>query len=62
MAAYTKAQRNARKDKHKMSWGGLIMQTLWRAGMIAARISSLTLVTTVIKPWILVIMGNYYLK
>ena len=34
------------------------MQTFWRGGMIAARVSSITLATTVLGPWILLIMGK----
>ncbi|XP_068230219.1 uncharacterized protein [Palaemon carinicauda] len=59
IAAYTKAMRNARLDKHKMTISGLSLQTLWRVGMIAARVASLALVATVLKGWLLLILGAH---
>ncbi|KAK7084787.1 XK-related protein 6 [Halocaridina rubra] len=57
IAAYTKAMRNARLDKHKMTIAGLTLQTLWRVGMIAARVASLALVATVLEGWLFLILG-----
>ncbi|XP_064104747.1 uncharacterized protein LOC135214407 [Macrobrachium nipponense] len=59
IAAYTKAMRNARLDKHKMTISGLTLQTFWRIGMIAARVASLALVATVLKGWLLLVMGAH---
>nr|XP_045616315.1 uncharacterized protein LOC123769273 [Procambarus clarkii] len=57
IAAYTKAMRNTRLDKHKMTLSGLVLQTLWRVGMLSARVSALALVATILEAWILLIMG-----
>ncbi|XP_053631187.2 uncharacterized protein [Cherax quadricarinatus] len=57
IAAYTKAMRNTRLDKHKMSISGLVLQTVWRVGMIAARVGALALLATVLDGWFLLIMG-----
>ncbi|XP_076067157.1 uncharacterized protein LOC143040266 [Oratosquilla oratoria] len=57
IAAYTKAMRNTRQDKHKMSFVGLTLQTIWRAGMIGARVAALALIATVLKGWLVIIMA-----
>lgn len=57
IAAYTKAMRNTRLDKHKMTISGLVLQTVWRAGMIGARVLALALVATVIEGWLLLCLG-----
>lgn len=53
IAAYTKAMRNTRLDKHKMTVSGLVLQTVWRAGMIGARVLALALVATYLEGWLL---------
>lgn len=58
IAAYTKAMRNTRMDKHKMTLSGLILQTVWRVGMISARVAALALVATILGGWLLLIMGE----
>ena len=58
IAAYTKAMRNARLDKHKMTFSGLALQSIWRVGMIAARVASLALVATVLEGWLLLAVGK----
>lgn len=60
IAAYTKAMRNTLPAKHKMTVSGLVLQTFWRMGMIAARVAALALVATVLNEWLLVIMGLYF--
>lgn len=61
IAAYTKANRNTRLDKHKMTISGLVLQTVWRAGMIGARVLALALVATVIEGWLLLYLGELLL-
>ncbi|ROT72519.1 XK-related protein 6 [Penaeus vannamei] len=61
IAAYTKAMRNTLPAKHKMTVSGLVLQTFWRMGMIAARVAALALVATVLNEWLLVIMGAHLL-
>lgn len=58
IAAYTKAMRNTRLDKHKMTVPGLVLQTVWRAGMIGARVLALALVATVVEGWLLLFLGK----
>ncbi|KAK8380593.1 hypothetical protein O3P69_016883 [Scylla paramamosain] len=57
IAAYTKAMRNTRLDKHKMTVSGLVLQTMWRAGMIGARVLALALVATHLEGWLLLFLA-----
>ena len=59
IAAYTKAMRNTRLDKHKMTVSGLVLQTVWRAGMIGARVLALALVATYLEGWLLFFLGEF---
>lgn len=58
IAAYTKAMRNTRLDKHKMTISGLVLQTVWRGGMIGARVLALALVATLLEGWLLLCLGE----
>ena len=55
-AAYSSALRMIRADKNVMTWGGMIFQTLWRAGMLTARIVALVILALALDHWIIVIM------
>ncbi|KAK4317653.1 hypothetical protein Pmani_011275 [Petrolisthes manimaculis] len=60
VAAYTKAMRNTRPNKHKMSVAGLVLQTVWRAGTLAARVAAMALAATVFQMWMLLIMSVHF--
>lgn len=59
VAAYTKAMRNTRPNKRKMSIAGLVLQTAWRAGTLAARVAAMALAAAVLQMWMLLIMGKF---
>ncbi|CAH1253250.1 XKR4 [Branchiostoma lanceolatum] len=61
IAAYSKAMRQVRKDKKKITWGGLFLQTVWRIGMVSSRVLALAMFTSVYKEWICVVIGVHWL-
>lgn len=56
IAAYSSAMRNIRPDKGKMSWSGMITQTLWRAGMLTARIVALVMLALALDQWAVIVL------
>ncbi|XP_019633244.1 PREDICTED: uncharacterized protein LOC109476675 [Branchiostoma belcheri] len=61
IAAYSKAMRQVRKDKKKITWGGLFLQTVWRIGMVSSRVLALAMFASVYKEWICVVIGVHWL-
>nr|CAD7434936.1 unnamed protein product [Timema monikensis] len=59
VASYTRAMRRTRADKSKVSWPGLLLQALWRGGMLAARVASLVLFAVGFKAWIFLLLGGF---
>nr|CAD7200929.1 unnamed protein product [Timema douglasi] len=60
VASYTRAMRRTRADKSKVSWPGLLLQALWRGGMLAARVASLVLFAVGFKAWIFLLLGVHW--
>ncbi|GFR23749.1 XK-related protein 7 [Trichonephila clavata] len=61
IAAYSKAMRNLRLDKEKLSWWGLLFQSMWRIGMVSARIISMVLFAVIYGHWLFVGIGLHWL-
>ena len=51
VAAYSSAMRMSLPVKSKLTYAGMFFQTLWRFGMISARLVSLVLLALAIKEW-----------
>ena len=49
--------RMVREDKSKMTWLGMILQTIWRFSMLAARIVALVLISLTLHKWVFVVIG-----
>lgn len=62
IAAYSSAMRMIQPDKGKMSWPGMITQTLWRAGMLTARIVALVMLTLALDRWAIIVMCKYLIS
>ena len=58
MVAYSKNHRKVRNDKNIMSVPGLILQTIWRIGMISSRVVALVLFATFFKAYLFVVAGK----
>ena len=58
IAAYSSAMRMIRENSHKgkLSWAGMVFQTLWRAGMLTARICALVTLALALHQWALVVL------
>jgi len=56
VAAYSQALRLVREDKGKMSWFGMVLQTLWRFFMLSARIVALVLLCLALQKWALIVI------
>ncbi|XP_033097953.1 uncharacterized protein LOC117101940 [Anneissia japonica] len=61
IAAYSKAQRKIRIDKERISWPGLVFQTIWRIGMVSSRVMALVLFASVFKAFIFPVVGAHWL-
>ncbi|CAM1311585.1 XKR6 (predicted) [Pycnogonum litorale] len=57
IASYSKAMRNVRPDKAVISWTGLILQTIWRVGMVTSRVTSLVIFAVAFKIWLVAVMA-----
>jgi len=62
IAAYSSAMRMVRAEKSKMTWTGMILQTIWRFGMLSARITALVLLTLTVHEWVFIIMCESFFK
>ncbi len=51
--------RMVRSEKGKLTWAGMILQTVWRFGMLSARIVALVLLTLTIHEWIFIVMCKH---
>ena len=58
IASYSFAMRLIAKnaEKGKLSWVGYILQSMWRFGMLSARIISLVLLSLTLGKWTVVVM------
>ena len=56
VAAYSQALRLVRADKGKLSWPGMLLQTLWRFFMISARVAALVLLILALSQWALIVI------
>jgi hypothetical protein len=58
IASYSFAMRMIAKnaEKGKLSWVGYFLQSIWRFGMISARIISLVLLSLTLGKWTVVVM------
>ena len=59
ITAYSSAMRMIRADKAKLSWAGMTFQTLWRAGMLTARVVSLVILALVLRQWALIVICKF---
>ena len=48
--------RMVKAEKRKMTWMGMILQTIWRFGMLSARIVALVLLTLALKEWVIIVL------
>eukprot|EP00095_Tigriopus_kingsejongensis_P012314 maker-scaffold284_size223161-snap-gene-1.25 protein:Tk12314 transcript:maker-scaffold284_size223161-snap-gene-1.25-mRNA-1 annotation:"xk-related protein 6" len=61
IAAYSSSQRMVRTEKGKMTWTGMILQTVWRFGMLSARIIALVMLSVALNEWSLVVIVVHWL-
>ncbi|CAL1285814.1 unnamed protein product [Larinioides sclopetarius] len=61
IAAYSKAMRNIRPEKKRLSWWGLLFQSLWRIGMVSSRITAMVLFAVAYSYWLIVAIGVHWL-
>ena len=59
IAAYSSALRMSREDKEKLSWTGMILQTVWRVGMLSARLTALVMLALALHHWTFIIMCKF---
>ena len=62
VAAYSQALRMVREDKGKLSWMGMVLQTVWRFSMLSARIVALVLISLTLHRWVFIVLGKNNLK
>ena len=62
VAAYSQALRMVREDKGKLSWMGMVLQTVWRFSMLSARIVALVLISLTLHRWVFIVIGKKEFK
>ncbi|XP_072017104.1 XK-related protein 6-like [Amphiura filiformis] len=60
MVAYSKNHRKVRNDKNAMSIPGLLLQTIWRIGMISSRVMALVLFASFTQVYIFVFAAIHW--
>ncbi|XP_040583865.1 uncharacterized protein [Lepeophtheirus salmonis] len=61
IASYSSSMRMIQSHKNKMTWTGMILQTIWRACMLSSRIVALTLLVVALHQWALLIIFIHWL-
>ena len=56
IAAYSAAMRMTRSEKKDLSWTGMILLTIWRFGMLTARIIALVMLTLALEKWVVIVI------
>ena len=56
IAAYSSAMRMVRVGKKEMTWTGMILQTVWRFGMLGARITAMVLLAVALHEWVVIVL------
>ena len=62
IAAYSSAMRMVQLSKTTLSWTGMILQTMWRFGMISARLVALVLMSLALKEWTILVICKYMIS
>ncbi|XP_076291497.1 uncharacterized protein LOC143214379 isoform X1 [Lasioglossum baleicum] len=60
IGTYTKAMHKINPD-HEATWVALVLQSLWRAGMLMSRIAVLVLTALCLREWFLLFLGLHWL-
>ena len=58
VVAYSRAHRRVRTDKKVVSWPGVVLQTIWRIGMISSRVVALVLFASAFKAYTFIVVGK----
>lgn len=61
IAVYSRIHRRVREDKKVVSWPGVVLQAVWRIGMISSRVIALVLFATVFKAYVFLVIGKIHL-
>lgn len=61
IGTYTKAMQKINPDNNEATWIVLILQGLWRAGMLISRIAVLVLTAVCLRQWSLLFLGFHWL-
>ncbi|KAJ8034087.1 XK-related protein 6 [Holothuria leucospilota] len=61
IAVYSRIHRRVREDKKVVSWPGVVLQAVWRIGMISSRVVALVLFATVFKAYVFLVIGIHWL-
>lgn len=59
IAVYSRIHRRVREDKTVVSWPGVLLQAVWRIGMISSRVIALVLFATAFKAYVFVVIGMF---
>ncbi|XP_071807884.1 uncharacterized protein [Asterias amurensis] len=61
VVAYSRAHRRVRTDKKVVSWPGVVLQTIWRIGMVSSRVVALVLFASAFKAYTFIVVGIHWL-
>ncbi|PIK35948.1 hypothetical protein BSL78_27223 [Apostichopus japonicus] len=60
IAVYSRIHRRVREDKKVVSWPGVLLQAVWRIGMISSRVVALVLFATVFKAYVFLVITIHW--
>ncbi|PIK61430.1 hypothetical protein BSL78_01651 [Apostichopus japonicus] len=60
IAVYSRIHRRVREDKKVVSWPGVVLQAVWRIGMISSRVVALVLFATVFKAYVFLVIAIHW--
>lgn len=59
VSTYIRAMHNINRDRSNVTWVALVLQALWRGGMLLSRIGVLVLAAVFLRAWFFLFLGKY---
>ncbi|XP_071565833.1 uncharacterized protein [Temnothorax nylanderi] len=61
VSTYVRAMHNINRERSNATWVALVLQALWRSGMLLSRIGVLVLAAVFLKTWFFLFLGLHWL-
>jgi len=57
---YIRAMHNINRERSNATWVALVLQALWRGGMLLSRIGVLVLAAVFLRAWFFLFLGKFF--